>query len=850
MKNIILLLFACFPIFAFAQLQDDFSDGNFTDNPTWVGNTDRYIVNADGELQLNHLDASGTTVSYLSVAANTANLTNWEFKVRLEFSPSASNFSRIYLNSDNPDVTADVNGYYVKIGGISGTDDAIELWRQDGNSDELLISGTAGGAGSDPVEARIRVERDAAANWVLLVDYTGGTDYVSEGGANDATYNMGGYFGFWCSYTATRKDKLFLDDLLIEPLFIDMQAPALLTVTPENNTTVALAFDEPIIGFDFGDFTINTGISVTAAEVDMTNPALIRLTVNPAFQNSQNYTVTATNVADAAGNILTEASGSFDFLQAESAAPGDIIITELMSDPTPVIGLPNAEYVEIYNRSDKIIDLNTLFIDSGGSPEALIGELILPGEYVIICDAGFASDFTQFGKVASTSDMPGLTNGGDIITIEDNAGVTLDYVNYDIGWFVDFEKSLGGWSLERIGAQADSNCSGNWRGSDNASGGTPGAQNSINGQFTDTTAPQLVSVAATNASSILVTFSKAVNANEATEELNYTIDNGLTVISANQNSDNTLVVLLLSGELQSGTTYNLTVSNAISDCLGNMAENDETRIFGLAEEMEPLDVVINEILFNPSSGGVDYVEFYNRSEKIFNFSSFSTTPFAFLPGEHIVITENPLIVLLNYNVENPQNLFLGDLPSLNNDEGEIVLTVGGITIDSFAYSEDQHYELLNDVNGVALERINPEGATNEDGNWTSAAANRGYGTPTAQNSQFSDTEFVENGEFFQIGTPRVSPDSDGFEDVLLINYKFDEVGYVGNIKIFDNQGRLVKTMINNELLSVSGVLTWDGSTNDKSKARVGIYVFWAEIFRPDGTVVMQKEAIVVAGQLN
>lgn len=851
MKNIILVLLACFPIVAFAQLQDDFSDGDFTNNPTWTGNTDRYIVNAEGELQLNHIDADGTTVSYLSVPANTANLTNWEFKVRLEFAPSTSNFARIYLNSNSPDVTGDVQGYYIKIGGISGADDAIELWRQDGNSDELLISGTIGGAGADPVEARIRVERDAAANWVLLVDYTGGIDYVSEGGVNDGTYNLGGYFGFWCSYTATRKDKFFLDDLLIEPLFVDMQAPSLLSATPEDNTTVAVSFDEPIVGFDFGDFTINNDISVTAAEADAMNPALIRLTVSPALQNFQNYIVTAINVADADGNVLSEGTASFDFLQAQAVSEGDIIITEIMADPTPVIGLPDAEFVEIYNRSDKVIDLNTLSFVSDDSPDELSGDLILPGEYVIICDDGFASDFTPFGKVAFTSTMPALTNGGDFAMIEDNAGMLIDRVDYSNSWFVDEDKAAGGWTLERIGAQADSNCSGNWRGSNNNIGGTPGSENSINGQFIDTTAPQVASVVAVDAFSVLVVFSKSVNSNEAREELNYTIDNGLTITSANiQNAENTAVLLLLSNEIQGGTIYNLTVSNAISDCLGNMSENDETRQFGLAEAADVGDIVINEVLFNPRSGGADYVEFYNRSNKIFNIGGFTAVPFQFLPGEYAVVSEKPDTILSRFNVENPQNLYLGDLPSLNNDEGAIWLISGGIMIDSFAYMESQHYELLRDENGVALERINPDAPTNEDGNWHSAASTVGYGTPTAPNSQLMPTDVIDNVEFFQIETPRVSPDEDGFEDVLVINYKFDEPGYTANIKIFDNQGRQIKSLANNELLGFTGSLKWDGSTDDKAKARIGIYVFWAEVFRLDGTVVMQKEAIVVAGQLN
>ena len=72
---------------------------------------------------------------------------------------------------------------------------------------------------------------------------------------------------------------------------------------------------------------------------------------------------------------------------------------------------------------------------------------------------------------------------------------------------------------------------------------------------------------------------------------------------------------------------------------------------------QPGDGIINEILFNPRSNGYDYVEFYNKSNKIFDASklyianrnssgvissinSLSTTPFYIFPGDYIVVTED------------------------------------------------------------------------------------------------------------------------------------------------------------------------------------------------------------------
>lgn len=103
--------------------------------------------------------------------------------------------------------------------------------------------------------------------------------------------------------------------------------------------------------------------------------------------------------------------------------------------------------------------------------------------------------------------------------------------------------------------------------------------------------------------------------------------------------------------------------------------------------------------------------------------------------------------------------------------------------------------------------------------------------------------------FFEIPEKKLSPDGDGFQDFLQINYKTDGPDYVAQVKVFDLEGHLVKTLANNDLLATQGFLRWDGDTNRGGKARIGIYIIHAEIFKPDGTVRQFRETCVVAGYL-
>ena len=86
----------------FSQLTENFSDGDFNNNPRWTGDTLEFIVNSDFKLQLNA--PSNTDTSYLCVETGTLNFNaniSWEFYIKLDFSPSNNNNVRYYLTSNN-----------------------------------------------------------------------------------------------------------------------------------------------------------------------------------------------------------------------------------------------------------------------------------------------------------------------------------------------------------------------------------------------------------------------------------------------------------------------------------------------------------------------------------------------------------------------------------------------------------------------------------------------------------------------------------------------------------------------------------------------------------------------------
>lgn len=848
-----------------AQLQESFSDGDITNNPNWTGNTNDFVVN-NAQLQLNNPDASGTSTSFLSVKAPTSldEPTVWQFSFQLGFAPSGTNQLRIYLAANQAYLEEADQAYYLEIG-ESGNEDAIALYVQDQDVIQLLAKGTAGAVAVEPVNVSLEVRRSQEGEWSLLADYSGGNVLTEEFLVRDTTFSVLTYFGFWCKYSSTRSDAFFFDDILIDPLYADRLPPSIMEVNAVSANQVKVLFDEALAANSVSNpanYFIRNGIgmpdNITFQE---SRPTEVLLNLATNLISTQEYTLSVQNVQDLNQNTLSEQTFSFVFYDIQPASPGDLLISEVMADPSPSQGLPEEEYFELYNASEKVIQLSSLMIASGSSFQQLPDFLLLPGSYVTVCDDDDLEAFATFGPAVAVRSLPSLSNS-DQITVSDLDTNLIFNLAYEQNWYDADPLPQGGISLEIIEVTGPADCPSNWAAARSNRGGTPGNINSVAGLSTENSPPSLEKLEVVDEFELRITFSERMNQNNVLTPSFYSFSPLLDITEILPGIENE-VIIFLTTPLGRGQTYILNLSNAITDCIGNSIGTNRSFVFGLPEEAEPGDLLLNEILFNPQTGGDDFIEIFNRSNKVVNLKNWILEnaqkesgnalqifdhDFLVFPQEYVVLTSEPKDILMRYQVPAPDRLVKNNLPTLDARKGNITLRrPDSLIIESFDYDEDLHFSLLENPRGVSLERLSFEQSAQSRGNWHSAAESSGFATPTGPNSQ--QGPISQGADLVNIENPRFSPDNDGFEDILLIHIEPERSGYVANIKVFDAQGRLVRDLVRNSILGNSEVYKWDGMTNENSKARIGPYVVWIELFQPDGEVITEKKTIVVAGKL-
>lgn len=548
---------------------------------------------------------------------------------------------------------------------------------------------------------------------------------------------------------------------------------------------------------------------------------------------------------------------------AQSKGYGEVIISELMARPNPGLSsMPDSEYVELHNRTDQSISLQNWTYSDLSRSVTLPDVSISSGAYALLVPASRLERWEGFKdiQIIGLSPWPTLNVSGDDLSLYAPDGTLVFFLPYRDTWYKNTLKAQGGYSLEMTDTEAICIEAPNWQASEAQEGGTPGRPNSILNTLTDTTAPVLRRVSVIDSLHLQIELSERLET-LSVFQANYTFSPALGIESLQLIQPQGKVIRIrLAGPMQPGVYYRLELSG-IRDCSGNEADAPSSGFFGLPSPVEKGDVVINELLCHPKPGGVKFVELHNVSTKILdlngwrlanldegepaNFRTISEEPLLLGPGGYLAFTEDPEKLLLDYPGAIPSNLVMMRLPSYPQSEGDVVLIDPGITLlDQFSYSEDFHHPLIRNTQGVSLERISPLAPTQSLDTWTSAAQSSGFASPGAPNSQ--SRRFENLAQHFSIEPRSFAPDDNAGPNFCTIRYTFEQPGKVATLRIFDSNGREVRTLAQNENLGTEGFFTWDGTSTTGRKASLGYYILMAEVYDTQGNYQLYKETLVIA----
>lgn len=271
-------------------------------------------------------------------------------------------------------------------------------------------------------------------------------------------------------------------------------------------------------------------------------------------------------------------------------------------------------------------------------------------------------------------------------------------------------------------------------------------------------------------------------------------------------------------------------------------------------------LVINEVMYDPADGNSDFLEFYNTTNDSIQLggltlqignnkkTKLSSKYFIAQPYSHIIIANDSSIINNYQFLGNEENIVLiNNSISLSNSGAEIVLKdLKGNMIDSLYYLPIWHNKNILTTKNKSLERLNHNINSNDGTNWSTSVDNEGA-TPGRKNSVFTEIKIAETK--VMVSPNPFSPDNDGFEDFTIINFNLAEAISQVRIRVFDSNGRLVRTIINNSAAASQNSIIFNGLDDNGNPLRIGIYILLIEAATEYGTNETIKTPVVVARKL-
>ena len=531
---------------------------------------------------------------------------------------------------------------------------------------------------------------------------------------------------------------------------------------------------------------------------------------------------------------------------------GMIVISEIMFDPDPPVGLPAYEFVELYNPGTDTVDLTGWQWMVGDKVKRFTLGLVNPGDHVIVCSPSAAAAFRTFGTVVPLESFPALRNTGDRLVLIDPDGIAVHTVDYSPQRFTDALKAAGGWSLELTDAVHYCDPSA-WQVSVDPSGGTPGRASSVNMEVVSQEQSKMLRAAGYDDDRFVVLFNGILSPYLDMNKYASTLMPGNLRAMPEKSQEFGYPGLFFHypDGLDRDSIYSVGIQGEVSDCSGRNALLRSVQL-GFPSDPAPNGLVISEILFDPLEGQPEFVEIFNRSGRVVElkdlilaradadgriiaFSDQQDRSYWLFPGCYAVFTADAGSTARAWPRSDPAAVAgRSDMPSLNNDGAVLILMDRYQTIlDQVTYLPDWHYPYLEETRGVSLERIDFTASGMNRENWLSASAASGFSTPGAKNS--CDPGSVVNTEKQFYLDPSVgyahNPD---YPVQIVVHYRFDEPGWFLRLHIYTANGLPVREIFPFGMAGSEGVVCWDGLDAGGNLLAEGIYLVIADYHHPSG----------------
>jgi len=490
----------------------------------------------------------------------------------------------------------------------------------------------------------------------------------------------------------------------------------------------------------------------------------------------QDYQLVYRNISDISGNYNISDTILFTYLPPEVPAFGNIIITEIMADPSPAIGLPEIEYIEIYNKSDQTFDLGSMILTDKLNSIDLPKFDLVPLQYLAL--SGSQIIYQYNGIVVN--DFPSLGNSDDSLVLSTVFGGLVDQVEYNSNWYRDPDKDDGGYSLELINPESSCPTASNWRASTADEGGTPGFQNSVYSTMPDSISPEIATFIFSE-TGIRIIFNEAMDSLSLTGGA-YDIE-GLNIFATKVLDDLTLEIGF-SSEIEPGESYSMAISN-VADCSGNIIDL-ATIEFGIGDDPEFNEILITEIMADPDPPvglpNVEYLEIYNNSNRLLSLENLKIADVNSISASLFGVIASGAYKLLvpgssvgQFEIENV--IPVTSWVSLANGGEYISITGHEYPIFTIRYKREWYLNEDESDGGYSLEMGDLTNPCQEDQNWRGSLHPDG-GTPGFRNSFTIDLpdNFGPNLERIEI----VDPDS----LLLIFDEKIDPFS-IGNVIVFE-----------------------------------------------------------------